>query len=105
MARDRTTAGNERRSDPSRYDADQDSDAVATFQTPPTPVAHRSEDNRGEPARKTVGAAQGSGAGAGGGGGPEEYDSDPQGGGGAVRMKPSRPAPETGGDAPVGGSR
>jgi hypothetical protein len=62
--------------------------------------------NRGMRApREGSGAVIGSGAGAGGGGGGEDYDSDAAGGGGAVRMKSNESHPESGADAPVGGSR
>ena len=49
--------------------------------------------NRGAPASKEDGAAAGSGAGAGGGGTPEDYDSDPQSGGGKVQQRHDKPSP------------
>lgn len=62
--------------------------------------------NRGKRAPMSgSGDVTGSGAGAGGGGGAEDYDSDPQAGGGAVRMKHPEKAPEEGADAPMHGSR
>jgi len=72
-----------------------------------TPVGgDRTEDNRGEPAARTgSGAAQGSGASAGGGGGPEQYDSDPQAGGGSLSIEPAVGAPGKGGDGAKHGSR
>jgi hypothetical protein len=48
--------------------------------------------NRGVPPKAPGGAAKGSGAGAGGGGSPEDYDSDPQAGGGSLTQKPDAPA-------------
>jgi len=61
--------------------------------------------NRGKRApREGSGVVVGSGAGAGGGGGAEDFDSDPVGGGGA--MPPLEDDhPQSGADAPVGGSR
>ncbi|MBL0923001.1 MAG: hypothetical protein IBJ12_00855 [Sphingomonadaceae bacterium] len=64
----------------------------------------KAEENRGKRARASVGEVSGSGAGAGGDGGPEEYDSDPQAGGGS--FPPTSPAPVgEGADAPNHGSR
>lgn len=69
---------------------------IATTKTP--------SENRGKRARASVGEVGGSGAGAGGSGGPEEYDSDPQAGGGS--FPPASPPPEgDGADAPNHGSR
>ena len=63
------------------------------------------DKNRGKRApRAGSGVVVGSGAGAGGGGSPEDFDRDPAGGGGAVRQKPAKEHPDTGADAPVGGS-
>ncbi len=68
--------------------------------------ARTARENRGAPAEETgSGEAVGSGAGAGGGGGPEEYDSDPQGGGGTFKMKHAQHGPDTGADASTHGSR
>jgi hypothetical protein len=64
------------------------------------------KDNRGKPAaRDGSGSAQGSGASAGGGGGPEQYDSDPQAGGGSLSIQPAQDAPAEGGDGAKHGSR
>lgn len=61
--------------------------------------------NRGRRADKQgSGPVSGSGAGAGGGGNPEDYDSDPQAGGGHQPIRTDN-GPKTGADAPVGGSR
>ena len=63
-----------------------------------------SASDRGARPSKGSGSVKGSGAGAGGGGNLEDYDSDPQGGGG----KPPSHAehgPKTGADAPSHGSR
>ena len=63
-------------------------------------------DNRGRPPPPRVsGDAVGSGAGAGGGGGPEEYDGDPQAGGGRMPHPAPPTAPDKGPDAPSHGSR
>jgi hypothetical protein len=62
--------------------------------------------NRGRRANKQgSGPVTGSGAGAGGGGNPEDYDSDPQAGGGHKPISTDDHGPKTGADAPVGGSR
>jgi hypothetical protein len=62
--------------------------------------------NRGKRAVITPdGEVQGSGAGAGGGGAPEDYDDDPQAGGGKLDRSSEEPPPGEGGDAPVGGMR
>lgn len=61
------------------------------------------EESRGVPAKETEGAVVGSGAGAGGGGNPEDYDSDPQAGGGSLPTH--NPKPGSGGDAPSHNSR
>jgi hypothetical protein len=61
--------------------------------------------NRGKPPSMGSGEVHGSGAGAGGGGVAEDYDDDPQGGGGKLQQNPMRKAPDTKGDAPIGGSR
>jgi hypothetical protein len=61
--------------------------------------------NRGRRPSTGSGEVSGSGAGAGGGGTPEDYDDDPQGGGGNFNQQPMRDAPDSGADAPVGGSR
>ncbi len=68
--------------------------------------ARSAGENRGAPAEE-VGSdeAVGSGAGAGGGGSPEEYDSDPQAGGGTFKMKHKQHGPATGADASKHGSR
>ena len=47
--------------------------------------------NRGVPPKAPGGDTKGSGAGAGGGGGAEDYDSDPQSGGGSLTQKPEAP--------------
>lgn len=58
-------------------------------------------DNRGRRADKQGGGPMScSGAGAGGGGNPKDYEEDPQAGGGHMPN-----GPNTGADAPVGGSR
>lgn len=59
--------------------------------------------NRGARPGKGSGAVTGSGAGAGGGGTPEDYDHDPQAGDGKIEQQPGS-RPDSGGDAPVGGS-
>lgn len=59
---------------------------------------------RGKRASKKNGAVTESGAGAGGGGGPEDYDQDPQAGGGKLNQAHG-PRPARGADAPVAGSR
>jgi pimeloyl-ACP methyl ester carboxylesterase len=79
-------------------------DQIAAVQQQPPPS---SDDDtiaeRGQRPGKGSGSATGSGAGAGGGGGVEDYDQDPQGGGGKIEPgKVQRPG--VGGDAPVGGS-
>jgi hypothetical protein len=61
-------------------------------------------DSRGRHPSKGSGAVTGSGSGAGGGGAPEDYDSDPQAGGGKID-KIKGPKGGTDADAPVGGSR
>lgn len=62
--------------------------------------------NRGRRANKQgSGPVTGSGAGAGGGGNPEDYDSDPQAGGGHKPLRTEDHGPKTGVDAPVSGSR
>lgn len=75
----------------------------------PSPVrqhANTAPENRGMRAPDSgSGDVVGSGAGAGGGGGAEDYDSDPIGGGGAVRQEHPAKHPEDGADAPVHGSR
>lgn len=86
----------------------EDRDNVGTVRPEDYPLEDRAAGdaatNRG--ARKSGGSGpvSGSGAGAGGRGNPEDYDSDPQGGGGAA-PRPSDKGPDTGADAPVGGSR
>jgi len=60
--------------------------------------------NRGKRASKGSGAVSGSGAGAGGAGNAEDYDSDPQGGGGAAPLRDDH-GPHGFADSPVGGSR
>jgi hypothetical protein len=79
--------------------------AEGASDTPPGGADSPSQANRGKTPKTGSGEARGSGAGAGGGGGAEEYDSDPQGGGGRFMLKPDSDAPEEGGDAPVHGSR
>ncbi|MFW2830488.1 hypothetical protein [Sphingomonas sp. ID0503] len=70
----------------------------------PSEGGGQAAENRGSRAPDAgSGGATGSGAGAGGGGGEEDYDSDPVGGGGAVRFG-SADRPDRGGDAPIGGS-
>lgn len=64
----------------------------------------KAEENRGKRADASVGEVSGSGAGAGGSGDPEEYDSDPQAGGGTFPPV-SEPPPRKGPDAPNHGSR
>ena len=64
------------------------------------------EENRGRRApQEGSGVVVGSGASAGGAGGAEDYDSDPQGGGGAMPLRRKDDKPRTGADAPVSGSR
>lgn len=61
--------------------------------------------NRGKlPPAQLSGAVTGSGAGAGGGGGPEDYDGDPENGGGKVAL-PHGDRPNRGADASEHGSR
>lgn len=68
------------------------------------PADEKAADNRGKRAQASVGEVSGSGAGAGGSGDPEEYDSDPQAGGGT--FPPATPPPAgDGADAPNHGSR
>ena len=68
--------------------------------------AQSAEQNRGMRApQEGSGVVIGSGAAAGGGGGAEDFDSDPQAGDGAVRIKHADPRPSHGADAPVSGSR
>ena len=68
--------------------------------------AQSAEQNRGMRApQEGSGVVIGSGAAAGGGGGAEDFDSDPQAGDGAVRIKHADPHPSEGADAPVSGSR
>lgn len=89
----------------------EDRDNVGTAQPEDYPVGE-SEDgdvtaaqNRGKRANKQgSGPVTGSGAGAGGGGNPEDYDDDPQAGGGHKPIRTDH-GPKTGADAPVGGSR
>lgn len=59
--------------------------------------------NRGSAPKLVRGEVQGSGAGAGGGGGPEDYDRDPQAGGG--RLVSGSGEARKGKDAAPGGSR
>jgi hypothetical protein len=61
-------------------------------------------DNRGRRASKGSGPVSGSGAGAGGKGNAEDYDSDPQAGGGDAPIRTDH-GPKSGADAPIGGSR
>jgi len=67
---------------------------------PPRTGAERGRDNRGHRAAVTAsGEVIGSGAGAGGKGGPEDFDVDPQAGGGTFELgHPDRP--DKGADAP-----
>ena len=67
------------------------------------PIVRASADNRGVAASDTVGVVVGSGAGAGGGGSPEEYDPDPQAGGG--RLPTHNPKGAKAGDGPKHNSR
>jgi hypothetical protein len=70
---------------------------------PPAPLtgAERGRDNRGRRAGVTKnGEVVGSGASAGGKGGPEDFDSDPQAGGGRFVLRHERERPSEGGDAP-----
>jgi hypothetical protein len=72
----------------------------------PIPGGDTVEQNRGQRApRSGSGGVVGSGASAGGKGGPEDYDSDPQAGGGKVEIRHPDTAPSHGGDAPKHGSR
>jgi hypothetical protein len=73
---------------------------------PPIRTEGRSADeNRGRRApQEGSGAVIGSGAGAGGGGADEDFDADSAGGGGAIRPASGDAKPETGADAPIGGS-
>lgn len=64
----------------------------------------RAGKGSGRRAGKGSGPATGSGAGAGGKGNAEDYDADPQGGGGSART-PGDHGPKRGADAPTGGSR
>lgn len=60
--------------------------------------------NRGKPADFRGPEVRGSGAGAGGGGGPEDFDTDPQAGGGKLQQPHERAEPTGGADATIGGS-
>jgi len=62
--------------------------------------ADHGADNRGRPAGvRPNGEVVGSGASAGGKGGPEDFDSDPQAGGGTFVVKHQDDKPSEGGDA------
>jgi hypothetical protein len=74
-----------------------------TLDQPPPPMVQRADNNRGVAAAPVEGVAVGSGAGAGGGGSPEDYDSDPQAGGG--RLPTHNPEGGSGGDAAKHNSR
>ncbi|WP_422060823.1 hypothetical protein [Sphingopyxis sp.] len=88
----------------------EDRDNVGTARPEDYPKEDRDDGdvaaaNRGKRADKHgSGPVSGSGAGAGGGGIPEDYDDDPQGGGGHKPVATDT-GPNTGADAPVGGSR
>jgi len=59
----------------------------------PTTEGRIARENRGKRApSEGSGAVVGSGAAAGGGGGFEDYDADPQGGGGHIPLRGGRPA-------------
>ena len=81
-----------------------DNDERPPLREGPTPDSIESPDNVGRRAVPVNGAVAGSGAGAGGGGGPEDFDSDPQGGGGVMPKPVENDAPYAGGDARVHGS-
>lgn len=67
---------------------------------PPISGDERGRDNRGHRAEITqAGEAIGSGASAGGKGGPEDFDSDPQAGGGSFVVRHQDEKPDSGGDA------
>lgn len=67
--------------------------------------AQRGRDNRGHRAAVTRnGEVVGSGAASGGGGAPEDFDSDPQAGGGRIAMRHGRAKPDVGADASQHGS-
>ena len=76
-----------------------------TRKTDPANADRKAEVNRGRYPSTGSGAVTGSGAGAGGGGSPEDYDDDPQAGGGSVDPRSSSTGPRTGADAPSHGSR
>ena len=81
-----------------------------TASSPKPPAIDHAVDsgasNRGHRANKHgSGPVTGSGAGAGGGGNPEDYDNDPQAGGGHKPLCTDNHNPKIGADAPVGGSR
>lgn len=86
----------------SGYTGEQDRGAPAEHKQAPTPGGTTAGENRGAQApSEGSGGVTGSGAGAGGGGGPEEYDSDPQAGGGMMPTPASsEPRPTSGADAP-----
>lgn len=73
------------------------------------PLADRQDGdatgNRGRRASRSDGPVRGSGSGAGGGGAPEDYDDDPQAGGGSLNFAASGAAPEGHADGPQGGGR
>ncbi|MDB5684861.1 MAG: hypothetical protein JWM38_1262 [Sphingomonas bacterium] len=89
----------------SGYTGEQEPARTADTGPAPTTGGTTAASNRGQRAPDSgSGGVVGSGASAGGGGGPEDYDSDPQGGGGKVQIDHGDAAPDKGGDAPIGGS-
>ena len=72
----------------------------AVEEAPDPGGAQRGADNRGRRAAvRPNGEVVGSGASAGGKGGPEDFDSDPQAGGGTFVVKHEDDKPDKGGDA------
>jgi hypothetical protein len=72
--------------------------------SPPLGDANSASENRGKRADFQGPEARGSGAGAGGGGSREDFDTDPQAGGGKLQQAHPEAQPSHGADAPIGGS-
>lgn len=90
----------------SGYTGEQETRPLDLAGPAPTSGGATADANRGQRApSEGSGGVVGSGASAGGGGGPEDYDSDPQAGGGKVRMVHPEPTPSEGGDAAQHNSR
>lgn len=82
------------------YTADEPTMKSEDDSAPPIAGSERGRDNRGRRAGVTRnGEVAGSGASAGGKGGPEDFDSDPQAGGGSFVVKHADAKPDTGADA------